>query len=340
MRRSISGFNGSRLIGRIARGVSALLLCTIAAAQPVLAADEAPIDRVRGAVYSSPGGEKLKADLYQPQGAGPFPAILVVHGGAWRSGNRAQLAWAAQIMARRGYVAVAIEYRHAPKAPFPAQIEDCQAAVAWMRDNAKQFRIDPQHIGAYGYSAGGHLVALLGVLDDAPFAEIIKPASAKTTPEKTVTDKTVTDKPAAEKPAADKPAGAEPKKPSRTSTRVQAVVAGGAPVNFQWIPKDAEYLAFWLGGTRGQKPDIYRQASPTSYISADDPPMFFYHGSSDVLVPPLSPQAMVALLKAAKVPADMHLVDKAGHIQAMFDSKALDASLDFFDRNLKPKPAR
>lgn len=257
--------------------------------------------RDRGVTYSAPDGKALKAEVYAPQGAGPFPAVLVVHGGAWRFGNRFQLAWAAEALAEAGYTAVAIDYRLAPAHKYPAQVEDCRSAVRWMRTNAEKYRIDPERIGGYGYSAGGHLAAMLGVLgDDDPKAEGEKPA---------------------------------------VSARVQAVVAGGAPVNFEMLPKNADRLGYWLGGTRGQKPDVYREASPTAHVSADDAPMFFFHGAADALVPRASPQLMIGRLTAARIPARLHLVEKAGHVQAMFDERALAAGIAFFDERLKPRKA-
>ncbi|MEX2187057.1 MAG: alpha/beta hydrolase [Pirellulales bacterium] len=270
----------------------------------------------RGVTYSSPGGAALKAEVYTPKGAGPFPGVLVVHGGAWRTGSRVHMSRAAERLAERGYAAVAIDYRLAPKHPYPAQIEDCQAAVRWMRSSAKKYRIDTERIGGYGYSAGGHLVALLGVLSDD-----------------------------AEKNDAEKNDGKNDHGngtqggATQPNARLQAVVAGGAPVNFELLPRNTKALAYWLGGTRGEKPDVYRQASPTAHITADDPPMFFFHGSADALVPQISPMAMVGLLTAAKVPAKLHVVEKAGHIGAMFDAAALEASIAFFDERLKPVEA-
>lgn len=114
-------------------------------------------------VYATPDGTELRLDAYVPHGDGPFPAVLVVHGGAWRMGSKAQLAGYARALARRGYAAFAINYRLAPDHKFPAQIDDCRSAVRWIRRHADRYHVDPDRLGAIGYSAGGHLVALLGV---------------------------------------------------------------------------------------------------------------------------------------------------------------------------------
>ncbi len=135
-----------------------VLLCF--AALP--ARGEVAFDLVPDQVYAERDSGPLKADLYVPQGEGPFPAMIIIHGGAWATGTKEQLAGVAKALARLGYTSAAISYRLAPQHQFPAQIYDCQAAVRWLRANAAKYKIDPDRIGGYGYSAGGELVALLG----------------------------------------------------------------------------------------------------------------------------------------------------------------------------------
>jgi acetyl esterase/lipase len=261
-------------------------------------AAEPTVDVLRNQVFVERDSGPLAADVYRPRGAGPFPGMLVVHGGAWRMGARADLATLAQKLAENGYTAVAIDYRLAPTYKFPAQIYDCQAAVRWMRSHASELKVDPKRIGGFGYSAGGHLVALLGTLDDKELREPGLPANAP-------------------------------------SARLQVVVAGGAPCDFRVLPGDSERIAFWLGGTRDKLPNEYREASPASFITADDPPMYFFHGQQDLLVPVQSPTEMVKLLKGAHVTAEMCVVKDAGHIQALFDRGALEHGLAFADKYLK-----
>ncbi|HEV3142959.1 MAG TPA: alpha/beta hydrolase, partial [Gemmataceae bacterium] len=120
----------------------------------------------RDLVYGKGGDADLKLDLAMPRdGTGPFLAIVCVHGGGWKSGKRQDLGKTIEGMAARGYVAVTVSYRFSPAAKFPAQIEDCKAAVRWLRANAKKYRVNPERIGAFGYSAGGHLACLLGTTD-------------------------------------------------------------------------------------------------------------------------------------------------------------------------------
>jgi acetyl esterase/lipase len=268
-----------------------------------LKADEPKVEVRTNVAYVEREAGPLGMDVYLPRGAGPFPGMLVVHGGAWTMGTRAQLAAVAVSLAKNGYTAAAISYRLAPKYTFPAQIYDCQAAVRWMRTHASEIKLDPTHVGGFGYSAGGHLVALLGTLDDDDIREEGVPKDAP-------------------------------------SARLQVVMAGGAPCDFCVLPEQSERLAYWLGGTRAARPNAYREASPVSFITTDDPPMFFFHGAHDLLVPISSPKGMVALLTAAGVTAEMYTVNDEGHIQTIFDADALKKALAFADRYLKAGPSK
>lgn len=263
-----------------------------------VAAAEPSVEVIRDRVYIERESGPLAMDIYVRQGAGPFPGMLVVHGGAWHMGSRAQFATTAMALAQHGYTAASISYRLAPKDKFPAQIYDCQAAVRWLREHASEFKIDPTRIGGYGYSAGGQLVALLGALDDDDLLEEGVPADA-------------------------------------ASARLQAVLAGGAPCDFRVLIPNSERLAYWLGGTPAANPNAYRNASPANFVTPDDPPMFFFHGEQDRLVPIRSSQRMVERLVAAGVTAEMYTLPSAGHISPVFDPVALEKVISFADRHLK-----
>jgi acetyl esterase/lipase len=253
----------------------------------------------RSIAYTQRGGLRLLADVTMPTVKGTYPAVLLVHGGGWMTGRKEQMGAVAERLAKRGYTAVSINYRLAPKHKFPAQIEDCKAALRWMRSNAEKYRIDPLKIAGYGFSAGGHLVALLGTSDT---THGLEGPDAK----------------------ADAP-----------STRLQCVVAGGAPCDFRLLPPDMKMLAYWLGGTRREKPTAYANASPAKFISKDDPPTFFFHGSNDRLVPKLSPTLMAAQLTAAGVEVEFYTVPDAGHMKSFFDPTAADKATAFLDKHLK-----
>lgn len=108
--------------------------------------------------------QKLLADVYVPKGAGPWPGVLLIHGGGWSSGDREQVQTIAERLAKRGFVAFSTTYRLAPQHLFPAQLEDVQLALRWMQQHASEYRMRPERIGTFGYSAGAHLAAMLGTL--------------------------------------------------------------------------------------------------------------------------------------------------------------------------------
>src|SRR5436305_12322843 len=154
----------------------ALVLFTLAAALP--AQDKAPpkapekaaqavlpsgIKLVRDVAYVEGGGPRQTLDLYLDQNAtGPLPLVVWVHGGGWQAGSKEGAGPARLVLLGKGYHVASINYRLSQQAPFPAQIEDCKAAVRWLRAHAGEYHFDPDHFGVWGASAGGHLVALLG----------------------------------------------------------------------------------------------------------------------------------------------------------------------------------
>ena len=253
-----------------------------------------------GVVYQTIDGEELKCDIYTPEGEGPFPAILAVHGGAWRQGSKFALIRHAWKMAQAGYVVVAINYRHAPKHRFPAQIHDCKHAIRWMKSRANEMKIDSKHIGAFGYSAGGHLVSLLGTSDADDGLE------GEVSPEM-----------------------------EKFETRIQAVAAGGAPCEFSWIDDDSQVLSYWLGGSPIQKPDAYRTASPTTYVSADDPAFFLFHGTADLIVPASSSLKLHQTLEKTGISTQHYKAEGNGHFSTFSDIGWMEKAIEFFDDHLK-----
>lgn len=111
---------------------------------------------------------ELLADVYRPQTEGPQPAVLLVHGGAWKRGDRDQVKGLAERIAARGYVVVNSTYRLVPDALFPAQLRDVQVAIQWMREQGGEYGIDPERIGGFAYSAGAHLISLAASVAEDP----------------------------------------------------------------------------------------------------------------------------------------------------------------------------
>jgi acetyl esterase/lipase len=268
---------------------------------------EAPdVQAQKGIVYGKGGTTELMLNLAMPkEGEGPFPAIVCIHGGGWRGGKRESLDDVTHLFARKGYVAVTVSYRLVPDAKFPAQIEDCKAAVRWLRANAKKYKADPERIGAVGFSAGGHLCCLLGVTDKKDGLE------------------------------------GEGGNPDQSS-RVQAVVSYFGPTDLcekTW-GKDLEekVLAPFVGAAFDDKPELYKKVSPVTYVGKGAPPFLFFHGSKDTLVAPRHSKVMCEKLQAAGGTAKLVIMEGEGHGWAGDKLKqTVDQTVAFFDENLKKK---
>jgi len=240
-------------------------------------------------VYTPPGWpQALEADLYAPKGDGPFPGVLLIYGGGWKSSdNRYQMKFIAKKLAARGYVVMNVAYRGAPEFLYPAPVEDLRQALRWMRAHAADYRLRTDRIATYGYSAGGHLAALIGLMDAPP------------------------------------------------ELRVQAIVAGGAPSDLTLYP-GGDLVPAFLGGGITEIPDKFRDASPITYVSAGDPPVFIYHSEKDTLVPPAHAIRFEAALTSARVAHDpVYWIKGRGHITGfIFDAGAEEAAIAFLDRVL------
>jgi acetyl esterase/lipase len=207
-----------------------------------------------------------KLDIYIPdEGEGPFPVIISIHGGAFKSGDKGDGQVTPMLAGlKRGYAVVSINYRLSGEAVFPAQIYDVKAAVRWIKANAKQYKLDPDRVASWGGSAGGHLSALLGTSGGVKELEDLTQGNAD------------------------------------RSSRVQAVVDWFGPTDFlkmdeqlkeskvnnpqtHSIPNSPE--SELIGKNLADAPDLVKKANPETYITPDDPPFFIQHGLIDHLVP-------------------------------------------------------
>src|SRR6187431_2885502 len=131
--------------------------------------DSQQIETRNGVTYATHDGVALAGDLYLPAGAGPFPALVGVHGGGWQAGARSAFQFWGPYLAERGYALFAISYRLAKKGQkmFPQAVNDVLAAVQFVRGSAAEIKVDPERIGLFGASAGGHLASLAALGGDA-----------------------------------------------------------------------------------------------------------------------------------------------------------------------------
>src|SRR5580704_1272619 len=123
---------------------------------------------VKDLVYRRDGDKQRLARLYQPAGAGPFPAVLQVHGGAWNNKDRTDGQNAALDLAEAGIVVLAIDFRNAPEAPYPASLQDINYGIRWLKAHAHEFGSSAEQVGAYGTSSGGHQILLAAIRPDDP----------------------------------------------------------------------------------------------------------------------------------------------------------------------------
>jgi len=122
----------------------------------------------RNIQYGVADGVALLLDAYLPAGGGLYPAVVAIHGGAWWSGDKSEWAASCRRLAAEGLACFSVNYRLAPRYPYPAAVDDVTAATRWIRENADRYGVDPTRLGAIGSSAGGHLAAMIGVLGDGP----------------------------------------------------------------------------------------------------------------------------------------------------------------------------
>ena len=268
----------------------------------------------RDVEYARPQGLPQRLDLHVPDGPGPWPLVVWVHGGGWQGGDKALAPAGAQLrQATRGYAVASVNYRLSGVAPHPAQIHDVKAAVRWLRLHAAEYRVDPSRVGAWGSSAGGHLVALLGASGG------VAPLEGDENP------------------------GA--------SSLVSAVVDWYGPSdlpNMQalGLPCSGDHSSAsspegrMLGCAVASCPEKAREASPLAWVSPDDPPFHIVHGTADCTVPPLQSRALHDALDAAGVSSSLTWIDGGGHGGPQWsDAVRLPALEAFLDRNVRDAAA-
>jgi acetyl esterase/lipase len=290
------------------------ILAAAAIAQPPRGPAPVPtsVTVERNLVYAQASGRDLQLDIYRPeQSQGALPVVMWVYGGAFRMGSKDDgQTGLATWLAQHGYAVVAFNYRLSPVAQFPAQIQDCKAAVRWVRANSAKYALDPARIAAFGQSAGGHLSAMLGTSGGVGDLEgdLGNP---------------------------------------KESSRVQAVVDFFGPTDF--LQMDAKALpggmkhdpadspeSQLVGGAIQQNKDKVARANPITYVSPDDPPFLILHGEQDPLVPVNQSELLFAALTSARVPVTFHKIAGAGHGGPQFTTPPVRAMvLAFLDQHLK-----
>lgn len=260
-------------------------------------------------VYATVDGHELKLDLYVPQNTeGPLPLVVWIHGGAWLAGDKANTP--ALALLEHGFAVASVNYRFSNESIFPAQIHDCKAAIRFLRAfsklNREKYNIDPDRIGVWGDSAGGHLVALLGTTSG---SDVLNGTIGEYTD---------------------------------TSDDVQAVCDWYGPsdmftmpIGKRQFPKGQDPEIKLLGGRPDDKPELAKLCSPATHVSSDDPPFLIMHGDQDRTVPLQQSQLLYDKLKAAGVDAKLIVMEGKGH--GFGGPEAIEPVVDFFKRTLQNK---
>ncbi|MDB4679826.1 alpha/beta hydrolase [Planctomycetaceae bacterium] len=259
---------------------------------------------LRDIEYSKPDGKPQLLDLYLPKkGDGPFPVVTWVHGGGWKNGSRKNCP--ASWLVEHGFAVASIDYRLIP-AQWPAQIDDCRAAVRWLRFNADNHNLDPNHIAVWGGSAGGHLVAMMGTLPPPDFettssrvqavCDWFGPTDLLTMPPNVI---------------------------SKKRTAEQVAQSNGAKL---------------LGAPVWTIPEKAMQASAFHQVSKGDPPFLIMHGEKDPGVPLIQSEMLHDALQMNGVESTLHIVKGAGHGGKEFRSPEVQKMiLEFFEKHLRRK---
>ncbi|HYD00208.1 MAG TPA: alpha/beta fold hydrolase [Phycisphaerales bacterium] len=254
------------------------------------------------------GGVELQMNVVVPQGMkeGEKRACVVcIHGGGWAAGKRQELDELTRRLAAQGFVAATVSYRFAPAARSPAQVNDVAEAVRFLRVNAARFGIDPDRIGAVGFSAGGHLAMMLGVGDAGDGLGI---------------------------------EGAD----GQPSGKVNAVVSFFGPTLLganDFAPTTTKILDGLIGADAEGRTERAKAASPVTYLSKGDAPMLLLQGTADPLVPATQATLMVEAMAKAGVPGRAEIIAGAGHGWGGPElERTLRVTTEFFREHLREKP--
>lgn len=294
---------------RMARWMTSMTIGVISLLSPAYAQETVPAGVVfeKNIEYSNPDDQHLQLNMARPkEGAGPFPAVICIHGGGFRAGTREGFNGLCLQLAERGYVAVTVSYRLAPKYQFPAAVHDVKAAVRWMRANAEKYQIDPDRIGTTGGSAGGHLAQFLGVTSGVKKFE-------------------------------GDGGNAE------YSSSVKCVVNFYGPSDFTKsydASVDAkDVLPLFLGGNLEQERHRHIESSPLYWVTPEASPTLFVHGTKDTYVAHEQAEWIVERMKAADVEATLMTIEDGDHgfrtSSSEVKEKIENARFEFFEKHLK-----
>jgi acetyl esterase/lipase len=261
------------------------------------------VNVLRDLPYANDNDPAHRLDLYVPL-SGPImtgrPLIIWVHGGAWSKGDKGRSPM--PMLTHFGYVGASINYRLSDRAKFPAQLQDCEQALAWLRKHSREYGINPKKIGVWGHSAGGHLAALMGLSNVGR-----KPGESGSVQ-----------------------AVCDWSGPSDLLT-----FASQCQPSCELEPNSPTGpIAQLLGGLPKDLPDTAKAASPVYWVKAGAPPFLIVHGTDDDLVPVGQAKELYEKLQQVGAPVDIDILKDTKHNVGTRES--FEEVIRFFDRYLKP----
>ena len=271
---------------------------------------------MRDLEFARYGDEKLLLDMYLPAEAqAPVPCVVTITGGGFKARGKDAFARYAAFLSTQGFAAACISYRGAPDHTYLSTIQDCKAAVRFVRANAGPFGVNPEQIGAFGQSAGGHLSGMLAVSDDVKTFE-----------------------------GDGGNAG--------ISSRVQAAVCFAGVFDFISRLRNGGHQkkslevkkatnGAWIGEPFSESSEAWKQASPINHLSKDDPPILLVHTKTDTVVPYAQSMQMHEAMQAAGLTSKLMILEEGGH--SVSRSKAInkevwDETIQFLRTHLNFDP--
>ncbi|MEP6929174.1 MAG: alpha/beta hydrolase, partial [Flavobacterium sp.] len=258
------------------------------------------VEQMKDVVYDRQKNRTLHFDAFLNKKKKLNPAVILIHGGGWRSGNKNQMQDMAQEIASKGYSCFAIEYRLSLEAKYPEGIYDVKNAIRFIKDNAKRFNVDPDKIAVLGCSSGGQMAALIGTTNENPAFD-------------DMTNK------------------------SKSSSKVNAIIDIDGVLAFKHPESsEGEMAAFWLNGTYEENPENWKNASALSHTDKNTPPVLFinssfarFHAGRD---------DMIAILNQNKIYSDVKTIENSPHsfwfFQPWFD-ETIVYTTQFLDKFFK-----
>lgn len=252
------------------------------------------------------GKRELHLDIFRPVKPGKYPALLMIHGGGWVSGNKSMEIPMAQRIADAGFVTIPVEYRLAPEAVYPAAIHDIKAAIRWVKANADKYSIDTTRIAIEGNSAGGQLATLVGMTN-----QIARFEGNEGNTEHSSTVQAVID--------------------------IDGVVDFLAPSSLNLVRTPTTCDIVWLGGSFIQKPEIWKEASPIFWVNEKSVPVSFiesaqprFHSGRD---------EMIDMMNQNKIYTEVHTLPDTPHTFWLYDpwfKPTVNYVIIFLDKVFKP----